>query len=487
MLVHTSFRAVRPVDGGPRGLIDALRAALGPDGTLVMPAMTDGAAVFDPRTTPTCDMGVVAEQFWRQPGVVRSTHPGASFAAAGPHAARICAPQPLAPPHGPASPVGRVHDLDGQVLLLGVGHGESTTMHLAESLGGAPYALLHPCVVEIDGVAQTVMIPEPDHCCRGFAAADGWLRARGLQREGTVGHAHARLVRARDAVAAAVEHLAADPLVFLCAPDAACDECDRARASVPAAPAPVARPAPHAGAFYSELARWWPLISPVEEYAGEAAEFLRVLRAAAPEARTVLELGSGGGHNAYYLKRAFALTLADLSEHMLDVSRRLNPECEHVRGDMRALDLGRTFDAVFVHDAVDYMITEAELGATMATAHRHCRPGGVALFVPDAVLEHFEPDSSCDGHDGPDGEAVRYLEWSYLPDPDSHVAVTHYAFITRERDGTVRTLGEPHLHGLFPRATWVRLLEQAGFAVEVLTERTDEDRPPRLMFLARRP
>jgi len=67
-------------------LIDALRDALGPAGTLVMPTMSDGASVFDPKTTPTCEMGIVAETFFRQPGVLRSTHPGASFAAAGPHA-----------------------------------------------------------------------------------------------------------------------------------------------------------------------------------------------------------------------------------------------------------------------------------------------------------------------------------------------------------------------------------------------------------------
>src|SRR5436190_755178 len=132
--VHTSFREVRPVDGGPLGLIRALRRALGPSGTLVMPTMTNGESVFDPRSTPTTDMGITAETFWRQPGVVRSTHPGGSFAAAGPLAERICAPQPLTPPHGTDSPPGRTHELGAQVLLLGVTHGESTTLHVAESI-----------------------------------------------------------------------------------------------------------------------------------------------------------------------------------------------------------------------------------------------------------------------------------------------------------------------------------------------------------------
>jgi aminoglycoside 3-N-acetyltransferase len=232
LLVHTSFRAVRPVAGGPLGLIGALRAAIGTEGTLVMPTMTDGESVFDPASTPTTGMGITAELFWRQPGVSRSTHPGGSFAAEGPRAAWICRPQPLSPPHGPDSPVGRVHELDGQVLLLGVNHSESTTLHLAEAIARVPYSVSHPCVVEVDGVAETVMIPETDHCCTRFRLADDWLHARGLQRRGRVGSADARLCRARDLVAVAVEHLASDPLIFLCPQAEGCEECDLARASL---------------------------------------------------------------------------------------------------------------------------------------------------------------------------------------------------------------------------------------------------------------
>lgn len=232
LLVHTSFRAVGPVEGGPLELIAALREALGPEGTLVMPTMTDGESPYDPRSTPTWQMGITAELFWRQPGVVRSGHPGGSFAAAGPRAEEICAPQPLSPPHGPVSPVGRVHDLGGQVLLLGVTHGENTTVHLAEALAAVPYSVSHPCVVRLDGEVRTIDIVETDHCCRNFDEVGAWLDEEGLQRQGTVGRAQARLADARDIVRIAVRHLRRDPLVFLCPPAAACEECDAARASI---------------------------------------------------------------------------------------------------------------------------------------------------------------------------------------------------------------------------------------------------------------
>jgi len=155
--------------------------------------------------------------------------------------------------------------------------------------------------------------------------------------------------------------------------------------------------------LYEDLAAWWPLISPPEEYAEEAAFAGRLLRRADRPVREVLELGSGGGHCASHLAPGFTMTLVDLSAGMLAVSRRLNPECEHVEADMRTLRLGRDFDAVFVHDAVDYMTTEEDLRLVIETAFTHCRPGGVAVFVPDNITENFEPGTGYGGIDGADG------------------------------------------------------------------------------------
>jgi aminoglycoside 3-N-acetyltransferase-4 len=233
LLVHTSFRAVRPVEDGPAGLIAALQEAIGPGGTLVMPCWTgDDSTPFDPATTPASDdLGVTAETFRTLPGTRRSAHAFA-FAASGPKAAEVVAgPLPL-PPHIPASPIGHVHDLDGQVLLLGVGHDADTALHLAELIADVPYGVPKHITVLKDGRSVRVDYLENDHCCERFALADRWLRARGLQREGIIGSAHARLFRIRDVVTLAVAELARDPLLFLHAPDAGCADCDAARASV---------------------------------------------------------------------------------------------------------------------------------------------------------------------------------------------------------------------------------------------------------------
>lgn len=233
LLVHTSFRAVRPVEGGPLGLIAALRDALGPDGTLVLPSGTgDDDEPFDPRTTTVrADLGILPELFWRQPGVLRGNHFD-GFAAIGPRAVEIVSAPLKLPPSAPGSPISLIHDLDGQVLLLGVGHDSSTMLHLAELLGGAPYRVPHHYTVIENGRKVRIDYGENDHCCQGFAQMDAWLRAAGLQAEGPVGYAQARLARAQDLVRIAVEQLARDPLVFLHPAGAGCEECDAARASV---------------------------------------------------------------------------------------------------------------------------------------------------------------------------------------------------------------------------------------------------------------
>lgn len=232
LVVHCGFSKVKPVAGGPTGLIAALRDALGPVGTLVMPSMTDSdAAPFDPGSTPCRGLGIVADTFWRLPGVLRSDSPHA-FAAAGPQAAAITTPHPADLPHGPDSPVGRACDLDGQVLLLGVGHTADTTIHLAEYLAGVRYRRKKSTPLIRDGQLTHIEYGEIDHCCQNFNLVDDWLNERGLQRRGKVGNAEARLIRARDIVNVVVEHLRENETAFL-HPTGVDDECDEARASIP--------------------------------------------------------------------------------------------------------------------------------------------------------------------------------------------------------------------------------------------------------------
>ena len=231
LLVHCAFSQVKPVENGPVGLISALQAALGPGGTLVMPSMTDDDDhPFEVLETPCTGMGVAANTFWKLPGVLRSDSPHA-FAARGPEAPRITAPHPVDVPHGLDSPVGRVYDLDGQVLLLGVNHDANTTIHLAESLAGVRYRRKKEVFLKQDGAVVRYEYGEIDHCCQNFNLVAGWLDAKGLQHRGQVGHGAALLARSQDIVAVVVEQLRQNETTFL-HPTGVDEECDEARASL---------------------------------------------------------------------------------------------------------------------------------------------------------------------------------------------------------------------------------------------------------------
>jgi trans-aconitate methyltransferase len=220
--------------------------------------------------------------------------------------------------------------------------------------------------------------------------------------------------------------------------------------------------------MYSEIADWWPLLSRPEEYEEEAGFFTRTLVDVSDEPpRTILELGSGGGNNASHMTADLEITLVDLSPNMLEVSKRLNPDCEHIVGDMRTIRLDREFDAVFIHDAIDYMTSAKELAAAVETAFIHTRPGGVALFCPDHIRESFKPSTEHGGSDA-DGRGLRYLQWTWDPDPRDSSCVTDYAFLLRDSDGSVSVLHDRHECGLFGSEEWIAILERAGFVPSLL-------------------
>ncbi len=214
--------------------------------------------------------------------------------------------------------------------------------------------------------------------------------------------------------------------------------------------------------LYSDLSEWWPLLSAVADYAEEAGIYAGVLGSSGGS--RVLELGSGGGNNASHLKSRFEMTLVDLSPGMLAVSRSLNPECDHIEGDMRTVRLGRTFDAVFVHDAIGYITNRSDLADVASTARAHCREGGLALFVPDVIAETFHPYTSHGGHDG-DTRSLRYLEWVWDPDSEDETYVSDMAYLLRERE-RVEIIHDRHTLGLFSKDVWTSALEAAGFEPE---------------------
>lgn len=238
--------------------------------------------------------------------------------------------------------------------------------------------------------------------------------------------------------------------------------------------------------MYDDLAPWWPLLSPVADYAEEAVFFLDCLRAQGMAlGGTLLELGAGGGNNAYHLAPAFSdVTLVDLSPGMLAHARSLLPVAKCHIADMRSVRLGRTFDVVFVHDAIDYMCTEQDLAALFETIAAHCRPGGWVLLAPDHVAETFEPYTDHGGSDGPD-RSLRYLEWARYgqpprPDAPATTCEVDMTYVLREAGRAPRVLHDTHVYGLFPRNHWLAGLRAVGLPATIIVDPFERE-----LFLAR--
>lgn len=213
MMIHASMRAVGPVDGGARGMIEAMQAALGDDGTLLMVLSATEDVPFDALRSPVdvADMGILAEVFRTHPGVSVSDHPADRFAALGPDASTLLEPMPLHDYHGPGSVLERLTERGGKILRLGANPDTVTLTHYAEYLADVPDKVrVRRRYVRADtGVLWIESLDDTD----GIATWEGGdyfprifldYRASGAVRLGAVGRCQAELFDAAPFVSFAV-------------------------------------------------------------------------------------------------------------------------------------------------------------------------------------------------------------------------------------------------------------------------------------------
>ena len=218
--------------------------------------------------------------------------------------------------------------------------------------------------------------------------------------------------------------------------------------------------------LYNELAYLWPVISPAEDYTVEALYWLRAIDSKlGPGMHTLLELGVGGGHLLSYLTPHHRAEAVDVSPRMLELSQQRNPEVKHHLGDMRTVRLGRRFDAVLIHDAIGYMLTESDLRAAFETARAHLRPGGLLLVAPDMVAESFYEGKVIRWTTSAGSVTITTEEILHDPDPSDTQVESLFTYDITE-NGVRRVVKDLHVTGLFSIDAWTSLMEEAGFAVE---------------------
>lgn len=226
VLMHSSLRALGWVVGGPEAVVEAVLTALGPEGTLVVPSFSTGRTdparwqhppvpeawwpviraempAYDPHVSSTRQMGAIVDCVLRWPGTLRSAHPHLSFAANGPLARTVVDPHALSSGVGDGSPLARVYDLDGWVLLLGVGHANNTSLHLAEHRAAWPGRRTYTegAAVLVDGRREWVTFEDLWTDDEDFPEIGAAYEAAGDEvRAGRVGAGEARLLRQRPLV-----------------------------------------------------------------------------------------------------------------------------------------------------------------------------------------------------------------------------------------------------------------------------------------------
>lgn len=218
--------------------------------------------------------------------------------------------------------------------------------------------------------------------------------------------------------------------------------------------------------LYSDLAYLWPILSPPDDYVAEAEVVRSVLRERLGQGRLkIVEFGAGGGHTLVHLAHEFDVAAVDLSDAMLRQCEKLVPSATCMLDDMRDVDLRDTFDAVLIHDAIDYLVTEDDLLETFRNAHRHLRDGGVLLVAPTYTKETFAEHETASDHRDGDNYDVTYFSYVHDPDPDDTTFELILVYLIR-RAGSVKIEHDKHRCGLFPLGRWMKLLREAGFAVE---------------------
>lgn len=220
--------------------------------------------------------------------------------------------------------------------------------------------------------------------------------------------------------------------------------------------------------LYGDLAWTWPIISPPEDYTKESEQFAKIIREHSKiEVKTLLNLGCGGGHNDHTLKKYFEVTGVDVSRPMINLAKKLNPKVGYLIGDMRTVRLDKAFDAVTIFDSINYMLTEEELHSAFTTAFMHLKPGGVFLTYQENSLGRFKQNHTEYSTHSKGDITITFIENCYDPDPTDTTLELTFVYLIRNR-GQLRIETDHHVVGIFPKETWLTLLRETGFSVEVL-------------------
>ncbi|MDW7680353.1 MAG: methyltransferase domain-containing protein [bacterium] len=215
---------------------------------------------------------------------------------------------------------------------------------------------------------------------------------------------------------------------------------------------------------YNDLAWTESIITSPADYADLTDYYTHIIKEISGiKAKTLLHLGCGAGSNDYTFKKYFKVTGVDISEGMLELARKINPDVTYLYGDMRSVDLGERFDIVAIPESIDYMETLPELQSTIAAACKHLNPGGVLLIVAK-TREEFRENNFC--YTGAkEGVEVTIFENNYIPKQDPSTYEATLVYLIRQ-EGKLSIHTDRHKLGLFSLPEWLSLFDESGLKVK---------------------
>jgi len=230
IMLQSSLKSVGLVEGGADAVIDALLHVIGEGGTLMVPTFTysyagkEDAVVFDKKSTPVCNTGIISETLRKRKEAERSSHPAYSFAAIGKNAKALTSDHPIGSPLGIGSPLHRLAEMNGKILLLGVGQNRNSLIHTAEAAAG----MIYQCVpfreswgravrvLNSEGVVEIIDQKQFPGCSYHFGIIEEVLQSKGILRYGKAGNAATQFMNAKDVIIQVVELLKKKPDYLLC-------------------------------------------------------------------------------------------------------------------------------------------------------------------------------------------------------------------------------------------------------------------------------
>lgn len=213
---------------------------------------------------------------------------------------------------------------------------------------------------------------------------------------------------------------------------------------------------------YNQLAWTDTILARPEDFEEEATTYVNLIKPhLSVSSPTMLHLGCGAGGHDFHFKKHFSVTGVDLSEGMLEIARKRNPEIQYLHGDMRSLRLDQKFDVVAIPDSIMYMTTLEDLSKALSNAAAHLKRDGVLLVVAHTKEEFRNNNFAYTGED--DNTHITVFENNHIVSDTTYEAAIVYLI---RQEGRLEIHHEVHTLGLFSYDEWRGIFDRLHLKVE---------------------